>query len=357
MNDKDKCKVDENFWPLKPKWSVVSTIGLFITILLIVAFIKKVLGWPSDKSENTVLIGILFISLLPIFLSVIDLLIKHKGTFEYKGIKLDFSVVKSLGTFGFEMPVNIGVEDQDIRSMPKDIFDVFVSLTLSQVSENDVVLIDIGKKPWWETRLLILLAGATRLQKSTRIVFLRSDTEVEKNLIGWGYANELLHELVFPDSKNPLSSDYRKSLYRARSAAVQLELLSPDYSYEEYQRSRPAWIPEDSLADKYRSIALDQTADAEERFLFEKLMFFDVQEKYERENKPKEITLDSIRTLFRKALKKDHIDQDMSDACKQDSFFSSKESYIAITQHGKYQSLVPKLEILTQMFKSMQERK
>ena len=52
MNDKDKCKVDENFWPLKPKWSVVSTIGLLVTILLIVAFIRKTFGWPSDKSER-----------------------------------------------------------------------------------------------------------------------------------------------------------------------------------------------------------------------------------------------------------------------------------------------------------------
>ena len=349
MNDKDKCKVDENFWPLKPKWSVVSTIGLLITILLIVAFIKKVLGWPSDKSENTVLIGVLIISLLPIFLSVIDLLIKHKGTFEYKGIKLDFSVVKNFGTFGFEMPANIENENHIFESKQDAIVDVLDALSLSHVSEHDVIVIDIGKNSWWETRLLIVLTGASRLQKSTRIVFLNSDYDVENNYIGWGFANELLRELL------SANQNYKKSFYRARAAATQLELLSPDDAHKDNQQSHPPWIQEGSLADKNRNIALDYLSETDDRFLVEKLLFSEVKENFE--DIPKIMTLENLKKLFCQVLKDEQIDQNWSDAYKQDSFFRSQESYIAITQHGKYQSLVPKLEILTQMFKSMQERK
>ena len=48
-------------------------------------------------------------------------------------------------------------------------------------------------KAWWETRLLVLLAGAVRHKK---IVFVGKEANMDRRLQGWSYADDLLPQLV-----------------------------------------------------------------------------------------------------------------------------------------------------------------
>ena len=48
-------------------------------------------------------------------------------------------------------------------------------------------------KAWWETRLLVLLAGAGRHKK---IVFVGKDANMDRRFQGWSYADDLLPQLV-----------------------------------------------------------------------------------------------------------------------------------------------------------------
>ena len=76
---------------------------------------------------------------------------------------------KEKGAAGLQIASNIGVPGQPVTdSDTQQILD-----TLKQATASNVVVVDLeGGKAWWETRLLVLLAGAVRLGKPDKIVFL-----------------------------------------------------------------------------------------------------------------------------------------------------------------------------------------
>ena len=66
------------------------------------------------------LIGVMVFSLLPIILTFIDVFIERGGMFEYRGMKIDFSLIPKRGGSEFTVPVNIGLPNQSVdnSSMP-----------------------------------------------------------------------------------------------------------------------------------------------------------------------------------------------------------------------------------------------
>jgi hypothetical protein len=53
--------------------------------------------------------------------------------------------------------------------------------TLRQATGDYVVVVDLEDgKAWWETRLLVLLAGAVRLGKPDKIVFVSRDANIDR---------------------------------------------------------------------------------------------------------------------------------------------------------------------------------
>jgi len=73
-------------------------------------------------------------------------------------------------------------------------------------------------KAWWETRLLVLLAGAVRHKK---IVFVGKDANMDRRFQGWSYVDDLLPQLV---TAHP---QYARSLESAWAAARHWELVEP----------------------------------------------------------------------------------------------------------------------------------
>lgn len=86
MNDTDR-----KFWPFKPRTSIVFAIFILVDLLIIFVALRATINWPFEKSETTVLIGILLISLLPIVLALIDANIERGGTIEDKDVKIKFA--------------------------------------------------------------------------------------------------------------------------------------------------------------------------------------------------------------------------------------------------------------------------
>ena len=74
-------------------------------------------------------------------------------------------------------------------------------------------------KAWWETPLLVLLAGAVRHKK---IVFVGKDANMDRRFQGWSYADDLLPQLVIAHPQ------YARSLESAWAAAARhWELVEP----------------------------------------------------------------------------------------------------------------------------------
>ena len=111
MNDTDR-----RFWPFRIRNSFLASIGMLVGLLIILGVMKWHKLWPiSETSDTAVLIGALIISLLPILLSLVDIIIERGGVFEAGGVKIDFSNVPHTGAAGFTVPSNIGVPGQAVQ--------------------------------------------------------------------------------------------------------------------------------------------------------------------------------------------------------------------------------------------------
>jgi hypothetical protein len=337
------------FWPFDARVSIVSAIALLVMLLLLVAALRVTMDWPSEKSENIVLIGVLLMSLLPVLLAVVDVLIERGGVIEYKGVKIDFSQVPRVGMSGITVPVNIGARGEPVSdSSTTRILDA-----LRQATACDVVIIDLEEgRAWWETRLLVLLAGAERLKRPDKIVFTGTDAGKEHRFQGWASASDLLRHLVYAHPQ------YMRSLQAARAAARQWELVEPinpaDPANPGAAPFQPPWI-QGALAARHPWMAFDGATGLPNVLLAEQLLATDLGERLEKE--PRTISLVRLSELFRPVLNTDSIDQSWSTDRQISTFLDGDAPYVAVTQNGSYSTLVARLSVLNALVKTLVARK
>ncbi len=176
---------DRKFWPFGPRTSIISAVLILVGLLLILVVLRVTIKWPSQESETAVLIGVLLLSLLPVILALLDVMIERGGTIKYKDIEISFAQPSQKGAIGITVPVNIGVAGEPVTdSSTTQILDA-----LRKATSCDIIIIDLEEgKAWWETRLLVLLAGAVRLGRPEKVVFIGTDNRIDNCFQGWGYS-------------------------------------------------------------------------------------------------------------------------------------------------------------------------
>lgn len=278
-------------------------------------------------------------------------LLSAGGVIEYKGIKIDFSQVPKTGVSGFTVPVNIGVSGQSISdSSTTEILD-----TLREAMASDLVIIDLEEgQAWWETRLLVLLAGAVRLKKPEKMVFVGTDGGVGKCFQGWGYASELLPYLL------QVHPQYLRSYHTAMAAARQWELVEPvnptNPDIPGQTPPQPTWI-QTGLASRHQWMAFENNTGLPNELLAEQLLASDLGERVEAEEQPKRISLIRLEELFRPILHKVCVEETLSIEDQMKAFFHSDAPYVAITQNRTYLTLVSRLSVLNVIVNTLVQKK
>jgi hypothetical protein len=172
---------DQKFWPYKPRLTLAATAAILVGLVLATAVLRALAKWPSEKSDTVVIIGILLLSLLPLALAVLDVIIDRGGRIKYGAVEFDFARSKEKGIAGITVASNIGVPGQPVS----DSATMQILETWKQATANDIVVVDLEDgHAWWETRLLVLLAGAVRLGKPDKVVFLGKDAGSTANSSG-----------------------------------------------------------------------------------------------------------------------------------------------------------------------------
>jgi hypothetical protein len=341
---------DRRLWPFKRRSSILSAMILLIVLLGIVTILRVRTGWPSEKSESAVLIGVLLLSLLPVLLAVLDVIIERGGVIEHGGVKIDFSQVRQMGVSGVTVPVNIGVRGESVTdSSTTQVLDA-----LKQATACDVVTIDLEEgQAWWETRLLVLLAGAARLRKPDKIVFVGTDAGKQQCFQGWAHPSDLLPHLL---QAHP---QYLRSLHAARAAARQWELVEPVNPVLPGSPgavpAQPPWM-QVGLTTQHPWMAFDGATGLPNELLAEQLLATDLGARVESEEDPKRISLVRLEELFRPVLNKDSIDQSWPVDRQISTFFDSDSPYIAVTQNGRYSTLISRLLVLNEVLRIIVER-
>jgi hypothetical protein len=331
-------------WPFSSRASLITAVVFLAGFLVLVGLLRTLAAWPSAQSENVVLIGILVLSLLPIGLALLDKIIDRGAVIEYRGIKLAFSQSRELGASGFTVAANIGVSGTAISdSGTTQILDA-----LRQATAHDVVIVDLEDgQAWWETRLLVLLAGAERHGKPDKIVFVGTKETKKQQFQGWSYARDLLPFLV---KRYP---QFKKSLYAVRAAANQLALAEPN-QMPEY----PAWLPQLGSFAKYYEEMMPHDSDTglPNELFAEQVLQSELIKKVEKQvGSLLSISLVRLDDLFGPVLHKDKncIDLNWPVDRQLDAFLSTDASFIAITQDGQYSALVSRMTLLNQLLKPL----
>jgi hypothetical protein len=309
--------------------------------------LRITLDWPSPESETVVLLGIFLLSLLPVLLMLVNTVIERGGVVEYGGVKIDFSQVQSTEIPGPTVPANIGLTGQPVvDSGSSEILGIMRAMT------SDMVIIDLEEgQAWWETRLLVLLAGAVRHNKPKVVVFVGTDGGIKNRFQGWASANDLLPLLLKAHPKYPMS------YYAALAAARQWELVEPQGPNS--QPPLPEWMkqPETEptpanaprLAESHSWMAFDFSTGLPNKFFAEQLLASELGEKVEQHEPPRTISLVRLEELFRPVLHQEYIDESWPSERQLEAFFDRDTPYIAVTQSGQFKSLVSRIAVLNTM--------
>lgn len=343
---------DRKFWPYGRQTSMIWSIVIFLGLFFILLQLKIFDLWKiSAESDTAVLIGIVIVSLLPIGLSVVDVIIERGGVIEYGGVKIDFTQVSATGVSGFAVPTNIGVPGQAITdSSTTEILEA-----LSEATACEMVVIDLGDgQAWWETRLLVLLAGAARIGRPEKIVFVGNDGGVYGSFQGWGYSMKLLPYLL------KAHTQYSRIYYAAQAAARQWELVEPVMLLNP---NSPAVIPlqppgmQPGLATKHPWMAFDPETGLPNHLFAEQLLASELGGTLETLEGPKPISLGRLRDIFHPVLYKDAIDITWPVDRQVAEFFDSKFNHVVITERGNYQSLTSRVSLLNEFVRRLTEKK
>ena len=341
MNDTDR-----RLWPFRIRNSFVTSMAVLVGLLVILAVMKKYKVWPiSETSDTAVLIGALIISLLPMVLPLVDIIIERGGVIGIGDVKIDFSNVPHTSAAGFTVPSNIGVPGQAVQdSLTTNILDA-----LKQATDCEVVIIDLEDgNAWWETRLLVLLAGAVKLERPERLVFVGRDGGGEKRFQGWGAAGKLLRRLLLADPRYPLS--YHKAL----AAARQWELVEP--LSVGMVPAPPPWM-QPGLATQHPWMAFDPQSGLPNPLLLPQLLASDLGGTVESTGPAKSISLMRLEELFGRILHMDVIDESWPAERQSVAFFDSHSPYMAVTRNREYLTLISRESLLSTAVRKIVDNK
>ncbi len=324
MKDTDtRSRGAARFWPFGAQAALLSVPGVLVVLVVAILVLRSAFKWPGPGSDALLLTGVLVLSLLPLGLSLLDVLASRGGSLEYAGLKIDFAaVIKSAPSV--TLAPNIGVPGVPVPdSASASILD-----TLRTAVANDIVVVDLGDgRAWWETRLLVLSSGGARLGRPQVIVFVATEHEASNRFVGWSTPIRLATMLLRADARS------RESYNAALAATRQWELIPPipggglpptPASAQGLAQTNP-WIAYDGLEPN--ELAMEQYLAA------------DFGSKLEPPARGG-ITLSRLNELFAPVLHTETIDERWAPDRRLGAFLASDSPYVALVDRGGYVGLL-----------------
>lgn len=346
---------DRKLWPFSTRTALVAAGVILIGLLVLFAVLRESFDWPSEESDTEILIGILVLTLLPVILMLLDLVAEHGGTIEARGFKVDFSQSRAVATAGITVASNIGVPGQAVTdSSSTQILDA-----LSQATASDLVVIDLEDgEAWWETRLMVLLAGAERLKRPDKIVFVGTDAGKQQQFQGWAYSRNLFHRFL---RAHP---EWEPIVQATRAANRQWELVEPvnlnPLDNMPWSPTNPAPVPKPlawfgRLAKNNSWMTFQPATGLHNELFAEQLLQSELGREVEQKGGAPRVSLVRLEELFRPLLITDELDLSWTTDKQLETALEVEAPFVALTQKGKYSALVSKLALLNEVVKSLIE--
>lgn len=204
------------FWPWSAR-SAVLAVPLTIAVLLVVVGLARTAGgWPGEDAERTVLIGVLLLAFVPLILLLLGSLVGG-GSVAAFGVSIRFPET-ARATPEVQVPSRLGLEPGMTLN---DNTTTQILDTLNAATHSDVAVLDLEEgAAWWETRLLVLCAGASRMGRPRAIVFVATVGGVPQVFLGWAPPTELLRRLLGARDDLRVAFDRAAALHRQWDLAL-----------------------------------------------------------------------------------------------------------------------------------------
>ncbi|MFF7359083.1 hypothetical protein ACFZA1_41805 [Streptomyces filipinensis] len=205
------------FWPFSAQAALFLAPLLLVVLTVAWGAARTALGLDT-ASAGWVLVGIVGLSLLPVLLVVLSGVASTGGSVELGAVKIALTAVAG-SQRGLEVPRNVvpqlGVSLADAGG-------VEAIVSLRKLRGTEVVIVDLEDgHAWWETRLMLLSAGATRLGRPSVVVFTAQQQGRADQFIGWARPADLLECLQESDP------GLRRAYLQAFGQAVAVRLAEP----------------------------------------------------------------------------------------------------------------------------------
>jgi hypothetical protein len=334
---------DHRLWPFRTRDALAVAAVALLILLGLMAVLKIAAHWPGDNAETTLLLAVMAASFVPIVLAAADIVIRRGGAVEYAGFKVDFSKGGGGRDIGFSIPPNIGVRDKPLYD--SDTAEILA--TLRDATRSKVAIIDLEQgEAWWETRLLVLLAGADRLGAPERIVFIATDKGQDRQFLGWATARGLLQRLIKAEPK------YALHVAASRAAAAQWKTVEPPPPPPALPGLQFAAVT-GGLASKYAWMAFDVATTLPNDLLAEQILQSELGLLFEAQGAGHPISVSRLEALFRLVLRPGAIELSASSRDQVDALLSGQEADVVLTQGGAYLAMTPKVTLLGELVRSL----
>jgi hypothetical protein len=327
-------------WPFDPLAAILAAPLLLLVLLVGTALLRQVTSWPPAALDQIVFLAIVGISLLPVLLMLVDLLAERGARIGFRGWTLDFSR-GAPAVRAYAVPQNIGVPGHPVTdSASGQILDALRGVTM-----NEVVVIDLEDgSAWWETRLLVLLAGAERLGRPAAVVFIATEGGEPDRFQGWAAPSDLLPLLLRSDKR------YAEAYFRVKSWVRHWELVPP-VQPNEVPPTPPLLV---GTGGAHAWMFFDYASGLPNELAFAQLLQSELGREIEMAPEgPRSITVSRLRDLFFPVLRTSSVDETSAAERQVDVILTTDDAYIAITRSGHYLRLMTRTSALAGIIRSM----
>jgi hypothetical protein len=327
-------------WPWSAKVALLVVPTVLLVLLVAVAIIRAVAGWPTTQFQGWVLLAIVVLSLLPVILLLAQAMASRGGTLQLPGLSLSFAsvsqeVASSLRTT--TLAENLGTPDNAPvyqSSMPS------ILRALRRARDSEATVIDLRRgHTWWETRLFLLVAGAARRDRPQAIAFIADRNGKPGAYLGWAPPSRLLdrHMTAVPE----FGEAYNRALSSAAQWQIGMSQPGTPPSVKLPWNNAVFWLPP----------MMDESPDPEyalELFLQQDL-----------DGRPEElrrfVTIQRLLELYEPVLMTDSVDVEADDAGWARLLASNPRRYFGLTATDTFKALVPRDSLLAVLVARMIE--
>jgi hypothetical protein len=327
---------DGGFWPFSVRAAVFAAPVIFVLLVAAFAVARGAASWPDKELDGWVLLGIVVLSLVPVLLVILDSVATQGGSLEAFGVKIRWAALVS--TTAVTVPPRLGVMD----GIPmRDSASTEILATLRAATQSDVVIVDLERgQAWWETRLLVLCAGAVRRGRPSAVVFVATEHGTQKRFQGWATPEEVVHGLL------AARDDLRVAYERAAVTARRWELAESPASPGE----PPAFPwPRSDMSKQYivfGGTPGGRNALASEQLLADELGQLEV-------DVPNGITVVRLTELLAPYLRTIALEESADEETWIATVLDTVDPYIAVTRSEQYVGLLPRERALNDIMKGL----